>query len=234
MEELEIKEVSQHMDNCKNQVNEVVQDSIKEYINKRKNNRYYTYLKSLLMTICREDDSILDVGSRGIDMLSFLPCKTKKSIDLKYPYSDEYTEGITGDYLEYHPDELDVITCFQVLEHIEDNQVGVFAKKLLSDARIAIVSLPYMWPKTMCKWHVQDPVDVDKIISWFGKNPVFIQIIKEKTNVSRIVLVFVEGCNPEIDLEYWREDARKIIKNQKYKLSPKLKSLLSKLRKYFS
>ena len=232
-EEIEIKEVSQHMDKIKNRVNEVVPDSIKEYIDGRRNLRYYTYLKSFLMTICREDDSILDVGSRGIDMLSFLPCKRKKSIDLQYPYSDENTEGITGDYLDYHPEGLDIITCFQVLEHIGDNQVGVFAKKLLSDARIAIVSLPYMWPKTKCKWHVQDPVDVDKITSWFGRNPVFIQIIKEKDNESRIVLVFIEGCNPDIDLDYWREDARKTAKNLKWKLESNqiLTRLLSKLRK---
>lgn len=38
----------------------------------------------------------------------------------------------------------DVVTCYQVLEHIDDDNVGIFAKKLINDGRIAVVSVPYM------------------------------------------------------------------------------------------
>ena len=93
-----------------------------KYLQTRKDHLYYDFIRSLLMTICRKEDSICDVGSRGVDMLSFLPCKIKKSIDLQYPYSDDETEGIKGDYLEHDLSGIDIITCFQVLEHVKDDR----------------------------------------------------------------------------------------------------------------
>lgn len=184
--------------------------SLDVYLQTRKDHLYYDFIQSLLMTICRKEDSICDVGSRGVDMLSFLPCKSKKSIDLQYPYSDDETEGIKGDYLEHDLSGLDIITCFQVLEHIKDDKVELFAHKLLDDARIAIISVPYMWPEGLCKYHVQDPVDVDKIISWFGKNPVFLHTVKEKDHRSRIIAVFVKDLpSPSVDLDFWRKNALK-------------------------
>ena len=177
------------------------------YYERRKDLFYYKKLKEILMMVCRESDAILDVGSYGIDMLSFLPCKTKKSIDLNTPYSDDETEGIIGDYLEYKTEHLDVVTCYQVLEHIDDDKVVRFARKLLQDARMVIISVPYVWPNGFCKWHRQDPVSVNKLISWFGKNPVCLYKVTEANGLSRMIAVFVDGYNPDVDLAYWEEDA---------------------------
>lgn len=176
------------------------------YYERRKGFFYYKELKEILMMVCRESDSILDVGSNGIDMLSFLPCKTKKSIDLRAPYSDNEIEGIVGDYLEYKTEHLDVVTCYQVLEHITDDKVVRFARKLLQDARIVIISVPYEWPNGFCKYHRQDPVSLNKIISWFGKNPVYVRKVTELCGLSRMIAVFVDGYNPDIDLACWEED----------------------------
>lgn len=180
------------------------------YIDMRKDHVYYKYILGLLTTICREEDSVCDVGSWDTDMLSHLPCKRKITVDKRVPFSSEEVEGIQADYLCWTAEELDVITCFQVLEHIDDNQVEKFARKLLRDAPIAVVSVPYMWPKGSCKWHVQDPVDVEKLVGWFGKAPVFLQKITEKQNSSndtRIIAVFVRGAESEIDMDYWKKDA---------------------------
>ena len=93
----------------------------------------------------RPEDTICDVGSRGVDMMTFLPCKKKISIDLEIPLQAEGVEGIVGDYLTHRFEGLDIITCFQVLEHLDDEVVALFAKKLLEEARIAVVTVPYMW-----------------------------------------------------------------------------------------
>jgi hypothetical protein len=179
--------------------------------------------------ICRKEDSICDVGSNGVDMLSFLPCTIKKSIDLKNPYSDPETEGIKADYLEWETDHLDVITCFQVLEHIDDENVTVFAKKLLKDARICVVSVPFMWKKGQCGRHLQDPIDVDKLISWFGKNPVFLHYLTEPSNyLSRLIAVFIDGVDPEIDLDRWRKTANLIVKE--YNKNPIKKRILNPIK----
>lgn len=33
----------------------------------------------------------------------------------------------------------DVVICFQVLEHIDDDNVGIFAKKLINDGRMDVL-----------------------------------------------------------------------------------------------
>lgn len=184
------------------------------YTESRKHLLYYKVLRSLLTVICRADDTICDVGSNGVDMLSFLPCREKMSIDLRVPFSDDKVIGVKADFLKYEFEKggVDIITCFQVLEHINNDQVEVFAKKLLKNSHIAVVSVPYMWPKGFCKWHVQDPVDVEKIISWFGVSPVFLYKVTEPTNhLSRLIAVFVKDAEGEIDRDYWRMDANAML-----------------------
>lgn len=228
-------------------MNKESKTSSSDYRDRRKDMIYYKYLRLLLTMICRKEDSFCDVGSNGTDMCSFLPCKSKKSVDLVNPYSDSETEGIKADYLEWETDRLDVITCFQVLEHIDDERVTVFANKLLKDARICVVSVPFMWREDQCKNHLQDPIDVDKLISWFGKNPVFLHCITEpRYPLSRLIAVFIDGVDPEIDLDYWRRTADTIVeefeeykkkkyeeksKNKKQKKSqPVLKQVLNSIK----
>ena len=186
--------------------------SVESYIEKRKDYEYYKVLRSLLRLICRSEDTICDVGSGGIDLLSELPCKKKFSIDLRNPVSNEEVEGIKADYLSYESSAVDIITCFQVLEHLKDGAVEEFAKKLLREGRIVIVSVPYMWPENQCEDHVQDPMDVEKLISWFGKNPAFLHVVTEKSKLARIIAIFIQDYNPDIDLEYWRENADNALK----------------------
>jgi hypothetical protein len=49
-------------------------EKVNSYAESRQNMMYYKILRSLLKAICRTDDTICDVGSNGVDMLSFLPC----------------------------------------------------------------------------------------------------------------------------------------------------------------
>ena len=180
------------------------------YIDTRKDYEYYKYARTILKMICREEDTICDVGSWRTDMISFLPCKRKMTIDLREPFCNDYVEGIRRDYLTWNAEKLDVITCFQVLEHIDDDHVEVFAHKLLRDAPIAVVSVPYLWPEGKCKEHLQDPIDAEKLVGWFGKMPVFLRKITEKntsTCRSRLFAIFINGVKSEIDMDYWKTDA---------------------------
>lgn len=132
------------------------------------------------------------------------------SIDIRRPYSDDEVTGVKADFLEYEFEKggVDIITCYQVLEYIDDNYVDAFAKKLLRNSHIAIVSVPYMWPAGQCKWHKQDPVDVEKLISWFGTSPVFLYKVTEpEGQLARLIAIFVEGTDSEINRDFWRLDA---------------------------
>ncbi len=161
------------------------------YKNKRSEYRYYKYIRNLLAILSINCDSILDVGSRGMDYISFLPIKEKASIDLEIPLEKDGIESIKGDFLKYEfKKSYDIVCCFQVLEHIEDENVYAFAKRLIEVGKIVVVSVPYMWDKGICKWHCQDPVSIDKLISWFGRPPVFVQNIYD--DLGRMVAIFID------------------------------------------
>ena len=178
------------------------------YLKNRLQYPYYKYIRTLLGLLSYNAASICDVGSNGTDMISWLPCKEKVSIDLKNPLQAEGVESITADFITYDfQRKFDIVTCFQVLEHISDDSVKFFANKLLKiTERLLIVSVPYRWPQGACKWHLQDPVDEAKFASWFDDSnaqlkPAFSRVIYNKGEASeksaRLVVVFLAGniCN---------------------------------------
>lgn len=64
----------------------------------------------------------------------------------------------------------DVVTCLQVLEHIQDP--GPFCAALFAAARVAvIISVPYCWAPGRCKYHIHDPVDEAKLLTWTNREP---------------------------------------------------------------
>lgn len=159
------------------------------YTRTRKDMSYYKYIRNLITICASSAKSILDVGSGGMDVISHcshIPCKV--SLDEQYPLSNVGgIEAIRQDFLKYEPKEdFDIVCCFQVLEHIRD--VEIFCQKLLRLSRnLLIVSVPYMWETGRCKNHVQDPIDYDKLVGWFGYEPVFCNIVDE-----RLIAVFLK------------------------------------------
>ena len=136
------------------------------YFEKRSKEPYYKYVRMLLGILSYNANSICDVGSNGVDLISWLPCPNKVSIDLRNPFSGNGVEGIKGNFITYDfKTKFDIVTCFQVMEHIKSNQVHAFANKLLAvTEKLLIVSVPYMWAEGACRWHVQDPVDETKLL----------------------------------------------------------------------
>ncbi len=183
-----------------------------KYIEERKELLYYRYIKSLLAFMCVRIESIIDVGSHGVDILSFVNCKKKVSIDLAVPYYGKGVESFKIDFFHYKNEHLfDVVCCFQVLEHIE--RAEEFSQKLLKTGRAIIVSVPYKWKKGLCKYHVQDPVDEKKLVHWFKQDPVFVDIIGE-----RLIAVFLNNYVEE-NKEVSSKISRSFIESFKHELS---------------
>ncbi len=168
------------------------------YFEERKHSPYYKYVRTLLGILSYNADSVCDVGSNGTDMISWLPCKEKVSIDLRNPLRAEGIQSIKADFITYDfSRKFDIVTCFQVLEHIDDEHVKLFANRLLETAEnLLIVSVPYLWAKGACKYHLQDPVDQIKFASWFDISsetklkPVFSRVIYDNKRIGRLVVVF--------------------------------------------
>jgi hypothetical protein len=64
-----------------------------------------------------------------------------------------------------------------VLEHLD--RPDLFMKKIFSICRHAIISVPYEWPEGSSVHHVQDPVTLEKLAGWAGREPNYYQIVTE-------------------------------------------------------
>ncbi len=143
----------------------------KRYWEDRSSSLYLQAVKDIVSYVGRDADSIIDVGSNAcpyLDWFDWIPNRT--SLDLHRPYAAEGVMSVKANFLDWTPDkQYDVLTCLQVMEHVPP--VEAFAKKVLEVAKIAVVSLPYKWDPKYNKTHIHDPVDEDKILSWFGRKP---------------------------------------------------------------
>ena len=78
----------------------------------------------------------------------------------------------------------DVVTCLQVIEHLDDPQP--FVDAVFSHARRAVIlSLPWMWQAGHCPSHKQDPIDMAKINAWVKRTSGRSAIVDDP---SRIIL----------------------------------------------
>lgn len=149
------------------------------YWERRKNFKYLQEVRRLAAAVAPNAQSIVDVGSNGCPYLDWWQNATRRvSVDLRRPYVAPGVEWVVGDFLEYDVDaKFDLCLCLQVLEHVPDARS--MARKLLAIADHVIASVPYQWPRGRVKWHVHDPVDEQKMLDWFGREPDKAIIVKE-------------------------------------------------------
>lgn len=153
----------------------------------------FKYYKKVIEIINRYNDciSIIDIGGRDTEILRDLSMKEKVCLDINKLPENEGIRTIKCDFYTWTPDKkYDIVTCLQVLEHLEDPKP--FAKKLLElGNKVVIISVPYKWPKGFCKYHVQDPVDENKILTWTEKTYDEAYVI-EDASVKRIICVYIK------------------------------------------
>jgi len=146
---------------------------------RRSNMMYYKYIDILMKAFAFDAESILDVGSANtkyIEAFHWIP--KKSTLDIKNPYTSANVTAIEADFLTFTPEEkFDIVTCFQVLEHI--SEVERFAKKLFEVSDKVLISVPYLWPKGVEKDHVNDPVDTEKLLQWTGRVPSYSIVVPE-------------------------------------------------------
>jgi len=170
-----------------------------DYWEKRKDILYYQAFRILTQNLSQGVTSMIDVGSGACPYLDWFPhVKERTSLDIAQPYVAEGIESIAADFLEWQPErKYQIITCLQVIEHIP--RAELFAKKLLSLGGTVIVSVPYKWPAGKTAGHVQDPVDEEKMLQWFKREPNYSYVCREiEADVSRLIHVY------ERNKDQWR------------------------------
>ncbi len=119
-------------------------------------------------------DWIIDVGSRSTPMALKGDFGRRTMIDIEpFTESIDGVELVNADWMEFPIDQkADLVLCLQVLEHLDDELVGPFAKRVIAAGKRSIISVPYRWKEKACATHLQDPVNFDKFIGWTGQMPV--------------------------------------------------------------
>jgi hypothetical protein len=163
--------------------------SIDEYYNTRKTMNYYKHVLELLHALPLK--SILDVGARRSPILeSVAHVPDRVSLD-KLPITSPHgIRHITHDFYTWTPDkQYDIVTCLQVLEHLDHPKE--FAQKLFQVSKRVLLSVPYKWKKGECKYHVQDPVTLAKVTAWVGRRPTAHVIVED--NGKRRLICYYQG-----------------------------------------
>jgi hypothetical protein len=65
-----------------------------------------------------------------------------------------------------------------------------FAHHLLRLCEVVIISVPYRWPEDASSYHVHDPVDEEKLKTWFHREPNFTYRIAELHGQERLICVY--------------------------------------------
>lgn len=165
-----------------------------DYWEERRESEYISHIISLVKFIGKDAKRMIDVGSNGCPYIELFDwADYRVSVDLAKPYGSDKVVPYKGDFLTYEPDrKFDLCLCLQVLEHIPD--ATAFARKLLSISSRVLVSVPYRWPiteQTAPMGHIHDPVDEEKMLQWFGREPDLSMISTEPgTRIRRLICLF--------------------------------------------
>lgn len=158
------------------------------YYEARKTMNYYSTVLAVVGHL--DYQTILDVGSRRSPVLEPLPAsKERVTLDRLAVRSPAGIRHIVADFTTWVPDKrYDVVLCLQVLEHLDDPPS--FLKKLFATGSTVIVSVPYRWKKGFCKYHVQDPVTLSKVVEWAGGRKPTAYWIVEDNGLKRLICLW--------------------------------------------
>ena len=163
-----------------------------DYWKNRRDLKYLRRVVDLARTFVPGGGHVLDVGGRDCEYILWFDWFSHKSVlDIRPAAKLDGVESIRADFRDYKPPrQFDLVTCLQVLEHLDDP--APFMRKLLATGRVLIASVPYRWPKGACRWHRQDPVDDRKLDAWAGRAPSERRVVTDR-GVKRLIAVYV--CN---------------------------------------
>jgi hypothetical protein len=161
------------------------------YWEKRKDSIYLHAARQICLKYAPSPAGVLDVGSNRTPTLEWHRETALRlvSLDLRRPYEAAGVESVISDFIAYQIDEpYDLVTCFQVLEHVPNP--APFARKLLVSGKTCIVSVPFKWKAGKNKEHIHDPVDAEKMLHWFGREPDYQYLATELNKVRRLIQVY--------------------------------------------
>lgn len=158
----------------------------KTYWERRQHFKYYKLVKYWIHRLS-PGDSILDIGSGGTPIASWGHFKSRYSVDTTTPFEHDFVAALKMSWMDFKiRRRFSVITCLQVLEHLDDNEIEPFVSKMNANADVIILSVPHMWNPAWESEHKQDPIDAKKLLEWLGNRPMKKwQIVTDRSSQGR-------------------------------------------------
>ena len=142
------------------------------YWEDRMNHDLYRLMLGMCSAIFHNANSAIDVGCYTSGLIVEMDwIKKRVATDLKSYLSDNWrsvkgVDFIGGDAFNLKFDQqFDLVISNQTVEHLEDP--ASFVNKLLSIGKGLIISTTYQTPAGLIEGHIQDPIDMQKFLSWF-------------------------------------------------------------------
>ncbi len=155
----------------------------------RKNCAYYEIVRGLLNSLGPKQ-SILDVGCWDSPVATWGDFCSRYTIDSRQRPSIADVTKVVGTWPEaagFFRRPVSVVTCLQVLEHVDEPRE--FAEALFALAgECVIISVPYKWPSGTCSQHVHDPIDEEKLNLMTGRKPRESVLTNQKP--ARLVVIY--------------------------------------------
>ena len=146
------------------------------YWKDRQHYPYYAKVREWLEELGPQG-SICDVGAKDTPIANYGTFTERWIVDDDtVPPIPGITAIIKADWYKWvPPHRFDVITCLQVLEHVEDPRT--FAEKIFQWTHTAIISVPYKWEPDKEGHHKHHHIDVRKFVEMTGRDPIRLEII---------------------------------------------------------
>jgi hypothetical protein len=149
---------------------------IRGYWEDRRNHDLYRLMVSVSKATFPQITSAIDVGSYISGLIVEMDWIEKRvATDIQAHLADNWkdvdgVQFIGGDAFQLSfPDKFDLVISNQTIEHLEDP--AGFVKKLANLGKSIILSTTFETPAGMIEGHIQDPISMEKFLSWFPVYP---------------------------------------------------------------
>jgi hypothetical protein len=142
--------------------------------------------------------SVLEVGCTADPFIKHLDWTNERLCIAPYSaYGEKSLGGLAvnmtkADFAKWKaPKVYDLVVCSQVAEHVQNPQK--FVQKLVQSAKIAIISVPFMWRPS--DHHVTNFINLEMMENWtLPQKPIISTIVQEDNDVlgrnRRLVVVY--------------------------------------------
>jgi hypothetical protein len=175
---------------------------VNNYWSDRKNHDLYKLTRALAHAFFSDAHSAIDVGSYVGAIMCDLDWIDKRIVtdiqDLRKNWEAvDNVKFVMGDAFDLDFEELfDLVISNQTVEHLD--RPGEFIEKLLHLGRGLIVTTTYETPHGLIPGHTQDPIDMDKFLSWFPCKLDAISICYHPSRVIGHIIGVVKQSHPNV------------------------------------